>query len=245
MNPPVRVVVVAALAATVALAGCAGVPANATGSDRRPAAVAARSAAPEQVQSFLARVEAAAARQGTVEVIFSGETVDGSGYALLGGAPTGNYVLNMGDTNTQMVVVDGVAYFKDGAVISSRWTSMPAQGVAIGQAFTPQGMFAWMRAGVATVEDLGPDDLYGTPTTRYELVANNAGAPASGVTQALLGSPHPPDTVYSVWVGDDDLIRRVEVLTHGGGLILEYGRWGESMEVVAPPADEVTPLPTR
>ena len=244
MNSPVRVVVVAALAAQVAVAGCAGVPAPSAVS-HRPAVAAARSAAPEQVQSFLARVEAAAAQQGTVEVIFSGDTVDGSGYALLGGAPTGNYVLNMGDTNTQMVVVDGVAYFKDGAVISSRWTSMPAQGVAIAQALTPQGMFAWMRAGVTSVEDLGPDDLYGTPTTRYELVANTAGAPASRVTQALLASPHPPDTVYSVWVGDDDLIRRVEVLTHGGGLILEYGRWGESMEVVAPPADEVTPLPTR
>ncbi len=245
MKPPAPVVLVAAAAATVALAGCSGIPASSTGSPGRYASAAARSAASEPVQALLARLEAAAAQQGTVEVVFSGDTVDGSGYALLGGGPTGNYVFNMGDTNTQLVTVDDVAYFKDGAVLSSRWTSMPARDVAIARAFTPQGMLAWMRAGVTSVADLGPDDLYGTSTTRYELVARSPGAPASGVTQASLGSPRPPDTVYSVWVGEDDLIRRVEVMTHGGDLILQYGRWGESMEVVAPPADQVEPAPAR
>jgi hypothetical protein len=240
VTPPARAALVAAVAATVALAGCSGISSGPAQPGAQPASAAMGFAAQQSAPPFLARLEAAAAEQGTVEVTFSGDTVDGSGYVLPGSDPAGNYVLNMGDTNTQLVVVDGVAYFKDGGVLSGRWTSMPAKGFAITQAFTPQGVFAAMRAGATSVEDLGPDDLYGTPTRLYELVVRSSGArPASAVRPALLATSDHPDTVYSVWVGEGDLTRRVEVLTQGGSLVLEYGRWGESMEVVAPPADLV------
>ncbi len=241
---PARLVLVAALAATVALAGCVSVPSYRTGSGDRSAAAGTGSAAGQRAQAFLARLEAAAAEQGTVEVLFSGETVDGSGYMLLGGDPAGNYVLNTGDTNTELVVVDGVAYYKDGSVSSARWASMPAQVAAITQSFTPQGVFGAMRNGATSVEDLGPDDLYGTPTTLYELVVHHSGARSASGVQPAVATADDPDTVYSLWVGEGDLTRRVEVLTEGGDLILEYGRWGESMEVVAPPADEVDPAST-
>ncbi len=234
MTTRARLVLVAAVAASVALAGCAGIPSGRAGSGGRP-----DSAAGQRAQAFVARLEAAAAEQGTVEVLFSGDTVDGSGYMLLGSDPAGNYVLNMGETNTELVVVDGTAYFKDGSVSSARWASMPAQGAAVTQAFTPQGVFGAMRNGATSVEDLGPDDLYGTPTTLYELVVHHSGARSASGVQPAMATADDPDTVYSLWVGEGDLTRRVEVLTQGGDLILEYGRWGESMEVVAPPADEV------
>ena len=243
MSPPARIVAVA-VAAAVALAGCAGVPSGVPRSSDGPALVAGGPAARHSPQAFLARLEEAAAAQGTVEVIFSGDTVDGSGYVLLGRNPTGNYVFNMGDTNTELVVVDGVAYVKDGAVIGGPWTSMPARGIAIAQIFTPQGVFAAMRAGAESVEDLGPDDLYGTPSTMYELVVHNRGARSRSAVRPALdtsGQPDPPDTACTLWVGAGDLIRRMEVITPGGALILEYGRWGESMEVVAPPPEMVTP----
>lgn len=242
MKQHARLVLVAAVAAAVALSGCSGVPSLSTGSGGRSATA---SSSPEQPQSFLTRLEAAAATQETVEIFFSAEKIDGSGTAVLGDDPAGRYVINIGDTNTLMVIVDGVAYFKDGADFSARWMSMPARGVAIAQTFTPQQLFATMRSSATSVEDLGPDDLYGTPTTRYELIADNSGVPSStGVAAALLDTAAPSDTVYSLWVGEDDLMRRVEVITPSGDLILEYARWGESMEVVAPPAGEVGPAPS-
>ena len=241
MTPPARLVLVAAVVAAVALAGCTGVPSDVPRSSGEPASAAVGPAGRPSAQAFLARLEEAATAQGTVEVLFSGDTVDGSGYALLGSEPTGNYVFNMGDTNTELVVVDGVAYVKDGAEIGGPWTSMPARGMAIADVFMPRAVVAAMRTGAESVEDLGPDDLYGTPTNLYELVVHNPGARSSSGVRPALDTSGQPDTVYSRWVGEGDLIRRVEVITAGGALILEYGRWGESMEVVAPPPDMVTP----
>ena len=243
-----RLFAVPALAATLALAGCGGdaspsasspAPSSSSSSTSSPSASAGSAVAKATTpQAFVDALEAAAAKQDTVAMTISGDVLDGSGVARLGADPAGSYVVNVGDSNTLLVLLDGVVYAKDGSDSKARWSKGPAKGVGMGEGFTPLPTLKAMRGGAKKVVSKGAADLQGTPTTKYELTVD---AKAAAAVLGADASPGAADPVYTVWVDGKDLLRRVSVTAEGQTLVIDYGQWGEPVEVVAPPADQVDP----
>jgi outer membrane lipoprotein-sorting protein len=227
-----RPLLACALAAAVALSGCGA--AGTTGSGAGAGSTAATAESPQQ---FLARLEAATSEADSVSMKISGDLKRGSGRARLTDDPASSFHLNADDGSTDLIVVDGIVYARDGGDSAARWQTVPAEeATGLADGFTPSGTFHAMREGAKSVVAKGPEELQGTPTTKYELTLDTVAAgAASGVTP----SPGTPDTVYSIWVGDDDLMRRVSVDLEGSTLVVDYSGWGEPVEVVAPPADQV------
>ena len=48
---------------------------------------------------------------------------------------------------------------------------------------------------------------------------------------------------YSLFVGPDDLPRRISVDLGGAPTTMDYSKWGEPVNIVAPTADELTEMP--
>lgn len=238
MKAPARLLLVPALAAALTLSAC-GTTATPGSSDSSASATATPSK-PETAQELLTRLETAAGQAESVAMKMTGDTLRGSGEARLGSDPAASFVFDTGDSNTLLVLVDEVLYSKDGADSSARWTATPAEEVGLVDSFTPKGMFSAMRAGAKSVTNKGPEDLQGTPTTKYELSVDTAAAEAgAGATP----SPGSAEAIFTIWVDKDDLLRRISVPAEGSTVVVDYSGWGDPVEVVAPPADQVDQSP--
>lgn len=91
------------------------------------------------------------------------------------------------------------------------------------------------EAGAEVVED-GEEDVRGTPTTRYRIVLDGEQASEHG-----FGAD---EVAGRAWVGDDGLLRRVELAYAGpmgaAEVTTDLFDFGVEVDVEAPPADDVT-----
>ena len=229
----------AALALT--LAGCGDEGADSTGGTGSSTSTTV-SPTSETPEAFLTRLQSAADEAGSVAMTVGGNVMEGSGEIRFGQDRAATFRLNSEGDATQVVLVDGVVYSRDSADSSGRWQIMPAeQGADLIDGLTPEGTFLAMRSAATSVTRKGSEQLEGSPTTRYELTIDPA---AAGENAGVTPSPGTPDIVYTFWVGDDDLLRRIGYTAGEASLVVDYTGWGDPVDVVAPPADQVDPAPT-
>ena len=118
----------------------------------------------------------------------------------------------------------------------------------IGQADIGRQLEKLRTAG--TITSTSEDSLEGRPATRYTIevdVTRLADAEPDAVLKAGLKSLRDKGITklpYTLWVDRENLPLRINV-DGPASVTTTYTRWGEPVEVVAPPADQVTEAPTR
>lgn len=121
---------------------------------------------------------------------------------------------------------------------SAQWSLIydvrgPALAEAIGDIGTVSDQLADLTesADMVTVTQAGTAEIDGVATTEYHI--NDIAGFTDSVDETI------SELSYSMWVGDDDLIRRVVTDDGWGTIEMNYPNYGVDVDVEAPPADEV------
>jgi hypothetical protein len=98
-------------------------------------------------------------------------------------------------------------------------------------------------AALTQIRERGVETIDGTPTTRYTVTVDTAramdlqGLP-SGHTDGM-----PPELSYDLWVGDDNLIRKMVLAPELGKVEIKLSGWGNPVDITAPPTDQIQEFP--
>lgn len=108
------------------------------------------------------------------------------------------------------------------------------------EAIDPRATIDSFGEGLQKVVYVGDDQIEGIDTEHYEV---------TGETSSVTGgedTPELPETLtYDVWLDDEDRMVQMEAdLDDQGSMTLTMTKWGEAVEVEAPPSDQVRDYPT-
>jgi len=86
----------------------------------------------------------------------------------------------------------------------------------------------------------GSKSIDGVEADRYEMTLDTSKIPTfKDLPEASRAQV--PDTIdYTLYIGPDDLLRRMEFDVAGVKSKLDFSQWGEPVEIKAPPADEIS-----
>ncbi len=105
-----------------------------------------------------------------------------------------------------------------------------------------------MYAHGAQVTESGTETVDGTQTTKYTgtvdlaaALADASGSMASSIQDLIDSGSNALD--FSMWVDDESLLRKFEVVVNvlgqSAATTVTYSKWGEPVDIAAPPADQV------
>ena len=157
--------------------------------------------------------------------------------------------MEMGPTKVVVVIVDGVIYIQQGA--GTKYQKIDRNGGGMGSLLGqmsnlgPEASISAMRGAVRQVRYDGPDTVDGTPVSKYH-VTIDAGSVAGALGMGGMGmggtggTGTMPSTVsYDLYVDADHLMRRLDMTVGEQHLRMTVSRWGEPVDIAAPPASEV------
>jgi len=111
------------------------------------------------------------------------------------------------------------------------------------QSMDPSSSFKAFEA-VTSLERVGEDTIGGVPTEHYTVtVDTEKSLRAQGIDPRQAGGQLPPEVTYDVWVGEDELIRKMVMGPEAGGIELLLSKWGEPVQISAPPPGQVREMP--
>lgn len=263
---PGRHLTIASAALALALAGCSGESASdpTTPTEGSTASVTSSSTGsptssssqptfpsptdtgtPFDQAEFVDRLEKALADHPTGEVEAT-VTIDGEVVTTAKGAQdlendSVDMTINLADADFTYRYVDGKAYLAQ----PPKWIELKKGGVddstlqMLSQVHAKSRLEAFL-AGLTAVTTKGEEDLDGETTTHYvaKIDSNKAlealGENPSGESQTLL---------YDIWLGDDDLIRKLSFAQGNGVAEMRISKWGEPVSIVAPKKSELVTSP--
>lgn len=143
-------------------------------------------------------------------------------------------------------LVDGAMYMNMGELSMNKFVEldgsvegMPDPSEILSQIDPQSQMQAFSDAIVDFESEPATEQIDGVDTTKYTLTLDTAKLfaenPISGATPEDIGET----IAYEVFVGDDDLPRRVSMGFSGSTSVTDFSRWGEPVEIAAPGADEL------
>jgi hypothetical protein len=94
---------------------------------------------------------------------------------------------------------------------------------------SPQKLLRILRDASSETEDLGDEEIRGVDTVGYRLTVD------CEVALLSCDSTAPVD----VWIGDDGIVRRIELEDDDGNVTFEFFDFGADVEIEAPPPEEV------
>lgn len=102
------------------------------------------------------------------------------------------------------------------------------------------------RAGLVEFDNQGEGGTVdGVETTRVRLVLDTKKTlDLSGEEAENLGAKMPETLEYTLYVGDDDLMRKMEIDLGGMPSTITWSKWGEPVDVEAPAESEITEAPS-
>lgn len=150
--------------------------------------------------------------------------------------------MTTGGQNIQMIVVDGAMYMQQAP--GGKWIKIdksdPAMGAMLGQLdnLGPASSLDAIKKGLTKVTKAGSEDIDGESFDKYELTINTAAV--KDTLGAAAGDGELPETVtYTMYVGEDDLLRRINMEIGGQKIVMNATDWGKSVKIQAPPADQI------
>lgn len=204
------------------------------------------------VDNFGERVVAAQHDAGGVEVDMEmgveGQTVQASGAMLSGDSLESTQMqLTMevpGEGTMEMRMVDGVMYME---IPEMGWISMDlaeaaqSMGLDMGS-FDPSAQIEAFDEALVSLEASGePEELDGVQAQPYTLVLDAQTLTDLEGFEGLEGSDDLPEQLeVEMWIGPDDLPRRMVMDVEGDAMTMNMSNWGADVNVEAPPAEEVT-----
>lgn len=101
------------------------------------------------------------------------------------------------------------------------------------------------RAFEATtkLEEKDTAEIDGVETTQYAVTVNTQKAlKAQGMAEQVPPGQMPKTIGYNVWVDGKNLVRRLRMDVQGTNVDMNMSRWGEPVEITAPPAKQTTDM---
>ena len=117
-----------------------------------------------------------------------------------------------------------------------------------GSQFAPSDMLSMLKGEGAEIQKLGPATIDGVATTRYRATLDVAKALQSkGLTSPLFRgmAAHMKQISAGVWIGNDGLVRRVQVAYHVPqaaahlSMTMNLYDYGANVSIAAPPSSQV------
>lgn len=160
-----------------------------------------------------------------------------------------SFTVGVGDTAMEMRTVAGVLYMKTPATNGDeRWLASPlpkgANATPLLQT-DPSSYLELMRAVSSEVEEVGREEVRGVQTThyRFEIDPRKVESPIGQFSVSDLSAAGIATLPLDVWVGDDDLPRRIRMALGAPDsdieIDIEMYDYGKPVNVEAPPADLV------
>lgn len=257
---------IAALASTVVLA--LGVSACG-GSDDTPAAKASASATAGSGSSspssgdaapaaFFQDITDAQVKAGTSHVSMkigaAGQTITAEGDIKVGSTAADTSMrmtMDLGSTgmgNLSMVLVDKIFYLDFGQVTGGKYAKVDLDDASnpiakqfgsITDQLDPSEQLAQFKDALSSFEKKGsPETIDGVKAQPYELTLDTS--KVTGLADLPSGSDVPKSLTYAMYIGPDDLLRRITADVAGSTIKVDYSKWGEPVDVKAPSAAEIS-----
>jgi hypothetical protein len=190
---------------------------------------------PTEARDLLGLMESRMLEAGSVRYTGTGG-VTGSGEVRFADGGASHTTIHSDGTNLEIIMLDGQNYVRNLDRPGEKWQRTDT-GVGETPPLGPQSAITALRGGATALRDEGKQQMDGTTVTRYVLSVDLK--QAAEAQQRTL-APNAPSTVdYTLWVGQDGLLRRVQFTLNGTEQTVDYTDWGAEVKVEAPPKDQV------
>ncbi|MEH3032758.1 MAG: hypothetical protein PGN07_01640 [Aeromicrobium erythreum] len=206
--------------------------------------------------SFFSDLSAAQKKASTTHVTMkikaAGQDLSGEGDVKAGSSPKDTAMsmsLDLGSQKGEMRLVDEVFYMNFGSLTGNKFAKIDLndssnpfaqQYRSIVKNVDPSAQLGQLEKAVTKFEQKGAaTTIDGTKATPYEVTVDTAKlGEALGAPGATTGVPK--QLVYTIYIGEDKLPRRVQATVSGTSISMDYSKWGEPVDIAAPPASQVT-----
>jgi hypothetical protein len=142
------------------------------------------------------------------------------------------FYINMGSMTQDMFMESDLSDPDD--PIAKQFSTLTAQ-------LDPSQQLASFGQAIQSFTKKGdPRELDGVQTQPYEMVLDTE--KVAGFTGLTAGAGLPKTLTYTIFVGPDDLPRRMSADIAGGSITVDYSQWGEEVDIEAPPADQISDI---
>jgi len=248
-----------AVALVMALAGCADLDNGDKVEDSGGTKDTAASSTTLTKDNFAEVIAAAQKRAKTSHVTMavsgSGQEIKAEGDVVTGDTPAESAMTMTMDLRaaaggqvTEMRLVEEVFYMRMGEMIDNKFAKIDLNdesdplarqyGDMMNQ-IDPSKNMEMIRDAIRSFKEKGDAiDIDGVLAQPYELVVDTAkfGDIAGGGGTAGV----PDEIVMTMFIGEDNLPRRVTTEFSGQTIRMDYSKWGESVKIEAPPASDIT-----
>lgn len=150
----------------------------------------------------------------------------------------------------EMRLVDGVFYMNMGEMTGGKFTKMDLadESNPMGAQFNqmidnmdPARQLEAVEKAVTGFEQKGePEKLDGVEATPYVITVDTAKVMEQFDGAEAGASQMPEEIVYTMYIGPDNLPRRISTELMGQKVDIDYSKWGEDVSVEAPADDEIS-----
>ncbi|WP_019143684.1 LolA-like protein [Aeromicrobium massiliense] len=247
-----------ALAAALVLGACGSDGGSDASSDTSAAASKDAEPATLTKDDFAERIADAQVEAGTshmtMTVDAAGQKITGEGDVRVSDDPAKTAVsmtMDTGETGAMdLVLVDQVMYMRLGQLTSGKYVKIDLtdESNPIGKQYgslvdqlDPSAQVEQLDEAISGFEATGdPVQIDGVEAQPYEVTVDTAKLQEAAGQSAGQGAAGMPATIeYTMWIGPDDLIRRMTT-TSAGTVTVDYSKWGEDLDIAAPKASEIT-----
>lgn len=159
--------------------------------------------------------------------------------------------MDMGSSMTfDMRLVDQVFYMNMGQVTEGKYLKIDLtddsnpfaqQYGQIMDQMDPAKQMEQLQEAVTSFEKKGePKTIDGVKAQPYVVTVDTSKIKAFADLPAASAGQIPKTIVYTMYVGPDDLLRRMEFELAGSKSTMDYSKWGEPVDITAPPAGEIS-----
>jgi hypothetical protein len=194
------------------------------------------------VDTLAATVTAQTARKNTAHVVFDlDKGTTGEGVYRTSPGFAADFTVTMPDGPTRLIVLDKAIYLQRQA---KPWVRYPAGSTELAESMTAQADIGRQLARIqaaGTIADTASEYLDGRRTTRYSIdvdVAKLADVERDSVVQSGLRELRKQGVTripYRLWLDEENLPVKIVMALPGQTSTVRYTKWGEPIEVVAPP----------
>jgi hypothetical protein len=151
------------------------------------------------------------------------------------------------DMDLETILVDDNIYIK--GMMGDSWMTASADdlakmgGASLESMSNPHAFFEGVEESIKSSKFEGEEKVDGTDTKHYSFTVDSAGLAKSLGADSTKGMPKTID--QDIWVDADGLLRKAEVgMGETGTVEMVLSKHGEDVTIEAPPADQVTDMPS-
>ena len=151
--------------------------------------------------------------------------------------------MDMGPSKASVIMVGGTMYLQQ--TTGGKYQKIDASDPALGclldsmSTFGPQSSISAMKGAVRKVEYAGTATVQGDEVEKYHVTVDSASI--AGALGTGSGADLPETVSYDLYVDASHLVRRIEIDMAKQQITMTVSRWGEPVDIEAPPASQIAP----